>query len=198
MKRSREDNTVSVIQRAVRHLRIPVTKGSVKEALKSHTYYPTFKSICDTFNEWKVEYYPLKYEPEELLEIPAPYIVHFKTGGGQVAFVSEIKNNMVTYFESYNFKKVIDIKEYLERCSGAVILLNPDERSGEKDYREKWQNEMIGNAVLPVVGFVLLLFIVLSLANSFARVGIEFDMLKGMLLFTKTAGIVLSVLLDLI
>ena len=61
MKRVTEDNTISVIQRAVRYFRIPVTKGSVKEALKSHSHYPSFKSICDTFNEWKVENYPSKY-----------------------------------------------------------------------------------------------------------------------------------------
>ena len=115
-------------------------KSSVKEALKSHSNYPTFKSICDTFNEWNVENYPLKYQPEEILEFTAPYIVHFKDGGGQIAFVSKIKNDSVTYYESYKSKREITSKEYLERCSGAVILLNPDERSGEKDYR----NEMAG------------------------------------------------------
>ena len=58
-------------------------------------------------------------------------------------------------------------------------------RSGEKDYREKWQNEMIGNAVLPAVGFVLLLFIVLSLGNSFARAGIEFDTVERYLYYLR-------------
>ena len=197
MKRSREDNTVSVIQRTVRHFRIPVTKSSVKEALKSHSHYPTFKSICDTFNEWNIDYYPLKYQTEEILEIPAPYIVHFKSGGGQIAFVSEIKNDRITYYESYRIKREINSKEYLERCSGAVILLNPDERSGEKDHRNKWQNEMISNAILLVTILAFLLFFILPLTDSFASGGIVFDKMKGLLFLTKTAGIVLSVLLIL-
>jgi hypothetical protein len=69
MKRAAEDNTVSVIQRAVKHFRIQVTKSSVKEALKSHSHYPTFKSICDSLNEWNIEHYPLKYQTEEMMEL---------------------------------------------------------------------------------------------------------------------------------
>jgi hypothetical protein len=72
MKRSREDNTVSVVQKAMAHYRIRVTKKTVKESLKSNSYYPTFKSICGVLNEWKVENHPLKYEPGGLLKIPAP------------------------------------------------------------------------------------------------------------------------------
>ena len=197
MKRSREDNTVSVIQRAVRHFRIPVTKSSVKEALKSHSYYPTFKSICDTFKEWNVEHYPLKYKPGEIQEISAPYIVHFKSGGGQLAFVSEIKNGKVTYYESFDLKRETDLKEYLERCSGAVILLNPDKRSGEKYYRKKRQDEVISNSILPVAILAFLLFIVLAVINSFALGGMLVDKMKGLLFLTKATGIALSVLLIL-
>ena len=197
MKRTREDNTVSVIQRTVRHFRIPVTKSSVKEALKSHSHYPTFKSICDTLNEWNVEHYPLKYQPEETLEISAPYIVHFKSGGGQIAFVSEIENDLVTYYESYRIKREITSKEYLERCSGAVILLNPDERSGEKDYRKKWQNEMISKAVLPVSFFACLLLIIQLLVSHFVSSEAFGSKTNLVLFLTKTAGIILSVLLIL-
>jgi len=197
MKRTREDNTVSVIQRAVKHFRIPVTKSSVKEALKSNFYYPSFKSICDTFNEWNIDHYPLRYQPEEIQEISAPYIVHFKSGGGQLAFVSEIKNGTVTYYESFDLKRETDFKAFLERCSGAVILLNPDERSGEKDYRKKWQDELISNGILPVTILAFLLFIILAVINSVVTEGIQLQKLKGLLFLTKATGIALSVLLIL-
>jgi uncharacterized membrane protein len=197
MKSLKEDNTVSVIQRAVKHFKIPVTKSSVKEALKSHPYYPSFKSICDTFNDWEVEHYPLKYQPEELKELTAPYIVHFNGGGGQLAFVSKIRNKRVTYYDSYNSKQETDFQKFIERCSGAVILLNPDEKSGEKDYRRKWQDEVISSAVLPVSVFSVLLFIVLAVINSLGTGSMLVDTTKALLLLTKTAGLTLSVLLVL-
>jgi uncharacterized membrane protein len=197
MKRTREDNTVSVIQRAVRHFRLPVLRSSVKEALKSHSNYPTFKSICDSLNEWNIEHYPLKYQTEEIMEIPAPYIVHFRNGGGQIGFVSEIKNDRITYYESYRSKKEITSKDFLERCSGAVILLNPDERSGEKDYRNKWQNELIGYAILPLSILTFLLFIILVSVNFFAPGEALPDKISLLLFLTKSIGILLSVLLIL-
>lgn len=197
MKRTKEDNTVSVIQRAVKHFKIHVTKSTVKEALKSHSYYPSFKSICDTLNDWKVEHYPLKYQPEEMKELTAPYIVHFNAGGGQLAFVSKIKNSRVTYYESYTLKKETEFKEFIEKCSGAVILLNPDENSGEKDYRKKRQDEFISNGILPVTILSFLLFIILAVINSVVTGGILLQKMKGLLFLTKTSGIALSVLLVL-
>jgi len=197
MKRTREDNTVSVIQRAVRYFRLPILRSSVKEALKSHSNYPTFKCICDSLNEWNIEHYPLKYQTDEMLEISPPYIAHFKSGGGHIAFVSEIENDRITFYESYRSKKEITSKEYLERCSGAVILLNPDERSGEKDYRNKWQNELIGNAILPVTILAILLFIILVSVNFFAPGEALSDKISLLLFLTKSIGILLSVLLIL-
>jgi uncharacterized membrane protein len=197
MKRTREDNTVSVIQRVVKHFRIKVMKGSVKVALKSNSYYPTFKSICDTLNDWKVENYPLKYQPEEMKELTAPYIVHFNSGGGQLAFVSKIKNNTITYYDSYSLKREIGIQEFLEKCSGAVILLNPDERSGEKDFRKKWQDEFICKSILPLTVFAFLLFVVFAAFNSFVIGSELLQKTQGLLFFTKTTGIALSLLLIL-
>jgi uncharacterized membrane protein len=197
MKRTREDNTVSVIQRAVRHFRIAVTKSSVKEELKSHSYYPSFKSISDTLNEWKVEHYPLRYKPDEMNELVAPYIAHFSNGGGQLAFVSKIRNGRATYYESFNKKKETILEEFYKRCSGAVILLNPDERSGEKNYRKKRQDELISKSVLPVTIFTILLFLSLMVINPFTTWAVLFHEMQGLLFLTKTTGIALSVLLIL-
>lgn len=197
MKRAREDNTVGIIQRAIRYLRIPVMKNTVKEALKSHSSYPTFKCICDTLNDWNIENYPLKYPTDEMLELKPPYIVHFADGGGQIGFVTKVENGTVTWFESYEFKRIIDTEKYLERCSGAVILLNPDKDSGEKDYRKKWQDELIGKAILPGFLFVFLLFIAHSLISNFVTGEASGDRVTMILYLTKIAGIILSLFLVL-
>ena len=101
MKKAREDNTVSVIQRAIRHYGIRVTGNSVRDTLKSHSYYPTFISICDALNEWKIEHYPLKYSQDEIKDLKSPYITHFNSGGGQIAFVTGYENGSVVLYDSY-------------------------------------------------------------------------------------------------
>lgn len=197
MKGTKEDNTVGIIQRAFRYFKIPVMKSSVKEALKSHSAYPAFKSICDSLNEWNIENYPLKYPVDEILDIKAPYIVHFKDGGGQIGFVTKIENDNITYYESYENKRVTDTKKYLERCSGAVILINPDEKSGEPDFRKKWQDDMISKAILPLLCFAFSFFIFLSFFNNFASIEAPGNKIKLTLALTKSAGIILSLLLVL-
>ena len=197
MKRAREDNTVGIIQRAVKHYGLHVVKGTVKEALKSHPDYPSFKSICDTLNEWKIENYPLRYEVNELEDLQSPYIVHFDRGGGIIGFVTDTGKDQVTYYTSYNEKRKSGRKEFIESCSGAVILLNPDERSGEKEYPAKIRNELINKSILPLALTAALIFIIYLFYNNFALGGSTYSKVILPLVFTKIAGIVLSVLLIL-
>lgn len=197
MKRAREDNTVGIIQRAVKHYGLRVIKSTVKETLKSHPDYPTFKSICDTFNEWNIDNYPLRYEVNELEDLQAPYIVHFSRGGGMIGFVTKTGKEQVTYYTSYNEKRKTDRKEFLESCSGAIILLNRDEHSGEKDYRTKIKNELINKSILPLVLFAILIFFISLFYNNFIPGENIYDKVILPLVFTKISGIVLSVLLIL-
>jgi len=197
MKRRKEDNTVGIIQRAARYFRIHVVKSSVKEELKSHPDYPSFKSICDTLNEWKIENYPLRYEVNELEYLQAPYIVHFSRGGGMIGFVTDIVKDQVTYYTSYNEKRKTGRKEFLESTSGAVILLNPDERSGERDYQTKIKNELITKSILPLALTAALIFIIYLFYNNFASGGSIYSKVILPLVFTKITGIILSVLLIL-
>jgi len=197
MKRAGEDNTVGILQRAIKNFGIHIIKNSVKKALKSHPDYPTFKSICDTLNEWRIENYPMRYNIDELTDLEAPYIVHFNKGGGQLGFVTDIKNDHIICYSSYKRKKRIDKKEFLKSCSGAVILLSPDERSGEKDYSTKLKNELINKSVAPLALFALLVLIIHSVTNLLVYGDWIDNKVILLLLFTKIAGMILSVLLIL-
>jgi len=197
MKKSREDNTVSVIQRAIKSYGIRVTKNSVKETLKSHAHYPTLISICDAFTEWNIEHYPLKYNKDELKDLKAPYITHFNNEGGQIAFLAESDKSGATYYDSFSNKKKVGWDDYLKSCSGAVILLNPDERSGEEDYQTKIKNELINKSILPLALTAALIFIIYLFYNHLVPGESTYIKVILPLVFTKIAGIVLSVLLIL-
>jgi uncharacterized membrane protein len=197
MKRNREDNTVSVIQRAVRSMHVRVSTKTIKESLKTHPHYPTLLSICDAINEWKIENYPLRYTNEEIIELSPPYIVHFTDEGGQIAFVNKVKNNKVKYYDSFYKRKSIEIDKFVEKCSGAVILLNPDINSGEKDFKNRRQNELLENMVIPVIVIFTILFLGLSILDSFSGDSGIPDVRCLLLFITKITGIGLSLLLVL-
>ena len=137
---NREDNVVFVLQKAVEQLKIKVSKESIKEDLLSNSNYPSLKSICDTLKKYNVEYYPLKLTNDEIKELEMPFIVHSDQGGGRLFFVKEIKNNKVTFFVSEKKIEIRGFEDFSKLLSGAVILMQAKEDSGEKEYKTKRQN----------------------------------------------------------
>ena len=114
-----------------------------------------------------------------------------------IGFVTETGKEQVTYYTSYNEKRKTGRKEFLESTSGAVILLNPDERSGERDYQTKIKNELITKSILPLALTAALIFIIYLFYNNFASGGSIYSKVILPLVFTKITGIILSVLLIL-
>jgi uncharacterized membrane protein len=197
MKNLTEDNTIEVVQKAIKFHKIRVCNTTVKEALKTNPYYPTFKSICSVLDEFNIENYALKYHPEEMKEIPAPYISHFNEGGGQLGFVSEIKDGIVTYYISLNHREVISISDFIKKCSGAVLLIYPSENSGENDYYINRHNELLNNSILPVLTSGIIFFTIVTLLRSVLSKNFILDLSEYFLLLTKIAGITLSIILVL-
>ena len=197
MSRNKEDNTVAVVQRALKNHRVRVTRSSVREKLKTHPHYPSLLSICEVLNEWKVENYPLKLNENEILELKPHYIVHLTERGGQIAFVSDVADKKISLYESYRSKIALEKEKFIEKCSGAVILLNPDKNSGEKEFRRKRQDELLGNAVIPVVLLTIFLIAGFSVINIFNGNPVIPDLRTVLLFLTKSLGIALSLMLVL-
>jgi ABC-type bacteriocin/lantibiotic exporter with double-glycine peptidase domain len=166
------------VQRAIRYFRVPVSNETIKESLLTNPHYPTFKSICDVLNEWGIENYPLKYETVELKDIEPPYIAHLKDGGGQLSFVTKLTGNKVYYFDSDKSRKSISLDRFLEKTSGGIILMNPSKNSGENEYSNKRQNEILNNAILPTVIGTFLLYSIINFLITLFQSGPYFDRLN--------------------
>ncbi len=195
MINTKEDNTIAVLQRAIRHFRIPVTNGTIRESLKAHPQYPTFKSICDVLNEWEIENYPVRYKPDEIKGIKSPFIAHLKADGGQLVFVTRINNEAIYYFDSYKTKRTNTLNDFLEMCSGAVVLINPTEKSGEREFRIKKQNEILKRMLLPAIIGTILIFAIVAIITLSFQDSLYINKIQYLLFLTKAMGIALSVLL---
>ncbi|MGF1586470.1 MAG: vitamin K epoxide reductase family protein [Bacteroidales bacterium] len=188
-----EDNTVFVLQKALKAHKAKVTKYSAAEFLLSHPRYPSLKSICDGLKKWNIDHYPLKLSKEEILELEPPYIAHLYMGAGQLAFVEKTDDCNVTFSAGKGKETVQSKEEFSKRLSGGVIVMEPDKQSGERNYREKWQNELIKAALLPfiIISFVLFGFSKIYSGSSFS------DSIPMLLILTKAIGIAASVFLVL-
>ncbi len=191
-----EDNTIFVLQKALRIHKAKVTKDSVKEFLLSHPRYPSLKSVCDGLKKWNIDHYPLKLSKEEILEIEPPYIAHMGGERGQLALVEKTKNGKVTFTVNQDRKIVQSREEFSEKLSGGVIVIDINQQSGETGYREKRQNELIKAALLPFIIIYLVLFLLYMFYSGpgFSPVQSNIPLL---LFIIKAFGILASVFLVL-
>lgn len=192
-----EDNVVFVLQKAIQHFGLKVTNPTVKEYLVSHPDYPSLKSVCDALCKWNIRHYPVRLEHYELLSLKIPFIAHLDVLDGLFVFVEKIEKDIVTYY--YTPHKVV--KEsygvFIRKFSGATLILESSPESGEKEFTQNHQNEILSKSLLPVT--ILTIFIMLIsnfiytqnislIINNYTNIG---------LVATKLIGLLASILLVL-
>lgn len=197
MHRNKEENVVFVLQKAIKHFKIKVTKTTVKEFLLAHPYYPSLKSVCDALNKWKIENYPLSLELEAIKALEMPFIAHLKISGGQFVFVEGIRNSQVTFYTSEGKAINEDFEKFSEKLSGAVVVMEAGKNSGEKEYRQIRQNEILNKSLLPLSLITLFIFAFFNfISGSFNTFSIIVPTFWG-LLATKILGLTASIFLVL-
>lgn len=197
MKTNKEDNVVFVLQKAIKHFKIKVTNTSVKEFLLAHPHYPSLKSVCDALKKWNVEHYPLSLELEEIKALDLPFIAHLKISGGQFVFVEGIKNSQVTFYASDEKAINEDFEKFSEKLSGAVVVMEACKISGEKEYKEIHQNEILNKGLLPLSIITLFVFTIFNFISGSGDAFFSLQFIFWGLLATKIIGLAASAFLVL-
>jgi len=195
--KKKEDNVVEVICQAIKVLKVKVTRTTIKEYLFRHPYYPTLKSVCDAFNMWKIENYALELNLEEMLELNDCFIAHRNIGSGQIVLVHDLTKSGVSYSVGDNILIREDIVSFSSTLSGAVIVFNPTMNSGQKDFTQAKQDEILASLIIPlsVLGVLLLLFGFAVITDQ--AIDLSYSWKIPVLIFTKLVGIIVTLLLVL-
>jgi uncharacterized membrane protein len=197
VERYNEDNTVVVLQKAIRKFKIKVSDTTIKEVLLAHPYYPTLKCVSDALKKWGVEHYPLKLELDEIKGLEMPFIAHLNVSGGQLVFIEKIENNNVVYFgdEKKNQKEIFET--FVKKLSGAVIVLDGNKNVGEKEYKQIRQNEILNKTLLPIGVLAILLFAFHNVFINSGGANIHGNLIFWGLIITKITGLTASIFLIL-
>ena len=197
MVQQKEDNTVFVLQKAIRTFNISISNTSIREYLLSHPHYPTLKSVCDALTYWKIEYYALKLEPYEIAALEIPFIAHLTSYGGQLVFVNNIDGGEATFWAGKGRIQSEDLESFSRKSSGAVIIIKPEANGRERDFVNLRQVEYLNNLLLPLGIVAILLFALLSIStNNMISGGASGNLIWGLIL-TKLIGFTASVFLIL-
>ncbi len=190
-----EDNFTSVVYRLLREYRIKVTITSIVEYIKSHPDYTSLKSICDFFSEVNILNYPLRIDESDLYKIDDPFIAYTKESGGKVLVIYSINKEHVVYADSLKGNKILSTQKFLENWAGVIIAIEPTEISGENDYSEKRNSEILNSMLLPSAIFLYCLALIYGIfKNKSFSSGLS-ELSFYLLIITHIIGLAFSFLL---
>ncbi|UKJ07501.1 cysteine peptidase family C39 domain-containing protein [Solitalea lacus] len=193
---SSRDNCVTAADSLLKLLNVKVTSGTLEKTLQEHPDYPSLLSVADALTSWKVETLAIQVGPEKMQELPLPFITQVRgERHNYFAVVKKLDAAHVTWQDPESAKwKTVSIDEFNEKSTSIVLLAEPLEQAGEKDYKNAYKEQLV-KSIAPTL--LLTLFFVASFGlviNSIYANGT--NALFAILLFTsKLIGVIITSLL---
>ncbi len=183
-------NAVLATHQYLKALGAKVSEETVEETLKNHPDFPSLLATSDALNEWKVENVAVQIKPEQLEEIPTPFLAYLQSEGGIFALVKSVDKGRIAWRHTSKGLQKESIEDFIKKWNGVVLMAETNEQSGEKDYAQNHQKEVLRNLRVPILLIGLTLLIISLLYQRFTS-----DWQYNALLITKLAGTIISSLL---
>ena len=189
-----DERLVSIVTCLLKTIRVPVTAASIRSELSSHPDGNSFAAISDVLNKWKVSSSAYRISPNQLNEIPCPFISQFSNERSDFLVVDEIGGGIVRFVDGHNHIQQVSIEQFSSFFSGVVLVCDADAASGEKDYKRKRIIAYLNAMRLP--GIILLIVSLLSVAEFFYTKDFEiYNWRFACLTMTKLLGLVAGFIL---
>lgn len=197
MANSFRTNLGNVAYQYLQHLHIPSTKTYISERLEENSYYPSLYSLTTVFDRLDIPNHAFQLDIDKVDQLEAPFITYLKDQptGKDFVLITEINNKEVKYIAEKGKVKTITKEKFLEDWEKIIFVAEAGESSGEKNFaankkaeniKQQKKNWLLGGAI--VAGL-------LAIALYFNSLPTTVIVASSTILFTKLAGITISVLL---
>lgn len=113
-----------------------VSLTSILTTLQYASDFPSLEQISNLLTKWNYENAALKLAPENINEIPTPFIAHITDNGGRFILVEKRDNVGIIGYNGKDYQN-LDYEQFLKSWSGYVLLLEASDLSGEPHYLRK-------------------------------------------------------------
>lgn len=149
---------------------VKVSFRTLQSEIEEHPDYPSLLSISDVFTKFHVDNITANFTPENIRNVPAPFITQLKGKSIDITYftvIRAVKGQFAEFFDPEKRKwSILSLDELQERSAGVVLLAEGNENSGEKDYAVKSRAEKISKYGLIAIPFIVT-FLYLSLLLSY-------------------------------
>lgn len=174
-------NLSSVAFHFLRQKKAAITKSSFNKTIQQNPFYPSLYSLSDTFNKYSINNKAFKIEPENLANVPAPFIAYIETKNNGDDFVSVISNRNSKIVYSPDGKKEVsaDLKDFLKNFRDIIFVATLNPESGEDNYKQKRIKEILHQTQN----------ILFTLIGCFALLGLSTNIIKTSSAFFSSLSI---------
>ena len=184
---SLHENQPLIVAAFLKGLKVNVSIETINDTLQSHPDYPSFLSISDTLNNWKVENLVIQTSEEKLSEIPIPFITSFKQG--VFVAVLDVLENEIVIVNQQGKKETIAKNVFLSQWTENNLVAEANEFSGEINYQQKINATNIKTVVYSLIPLGILTSLFIPYLNG------SITLLPTLYLLVKLIGLTASVLL---
>jgi len=151
-------------------LNVKVNAATVNETLQNHPDWPSVLCLSDSFNKWNIPNGAGKIEPNQIDQLPLPFIAYTNDREYPLSIVTQVADTTIQLYSKNYSKAITESKEeFLKSWTGIYLIAEPGEHSGEKEY-EKNKRKAVINALIPASLFALLItfsfFSVYNIVNN--------------------------------
>ncbi|WP_435354241.1 vitamin K epoxide reductase family protein [Emticicia sp. SJ17W-69] len=185
-----KDNAVAATYQYLKAIGAKVTEETVEETLKNHPDYPSLLAASDALDEWHIENVAIRVKPEQLAELPVPFLTYLHINQGIFALVKSVKDDAIEWVHTKEGFKREKTNDFLKKWDGVVLMAETNTESGEKNFIENRKKEILNNLRIPLLLIGASLLTISLFYHNFAA-----DWHYNALLLTKFTGIIVSGLL---
>jgi uncharacterized membrane protein len=149
-----QDNVRAVLQNLVYYADLPITQSSIFEAFQVRIPAGSLEVIGDILDEYAVPHLTVRLAPAQLPEISYPAIAHLHIHKGYFVMLHGCEAGKISYIDPAEGWKEVSIEEFTTQWSGVVLLIEPNEQSGEIAYTQKRKTEKTNAWRIPVAIFI--------------------------------------------
>ncbi len=185
------DSTLTLVNQA----KIRINAESLKQALTIHHDFPSLASISEVLEDFNVPNLATKLSSEQLFQIPLPAIAHLDTEAGDFATIISISENQVEYKHHKSTIVKESLNVFLNKWNGITLLIEPNETSGEADYKKNKKEFFIENLRIPFAISGLLACLIFFIYPVFSNIPLSENWQFYSLIISKFIGTILSMML---
>lgn len=165
------DSNVKATIRFLKLLNVKVTNTAVNETLQNHPEWPSLLCISDSLNKWNVPNGAGKINTENIDELPVPFIAYTRNREFPLAIITKFSTTSINQIsKDYKRETTVNKEEFLKTWDGVYLFAEPNNQSGEENYKASKYKELI-NSLIPVGAFILLIILsTYAMLNSLSRI----------------------------